>query len=139
MEFRFFAGNCTLKIEKPKKAIISIAKSSISFMLFTDACEPFVMSSTKLTTNYVQLSKENVRKRVCIHKKEASHRTQHSRITFWTRKTSTLDNKHFIEFIFGSDETVKMSVRVINDESHFQAELTAAGIRLVVVDFTATW
>lgn len=32
-----------------------------------------------------------------------------------------------------------MSVRVINDESHFQAELTAAGIRLVVVDFTASW
>ncbi|XP_020798165.1 thioredoxin-like protein 1 [Drosophila serrata] len=32
-----------------------------------------------------------------------------------------------------------MSVRVINDESHFQAELTQAGVRLVVVDFTATW
>lgn len=32
-----------------------------------------------------------------------------------------------------------MSVRVINDEAHFQAELSAAGIRLVVVDFTATW
>jgi len=32
-----------------------------------------------------------------------------------------------------------MSVRVIEDESHFQAELTAAGIRLVVVDFTASW
>lgn len=32
-----------------------------------------------------------------------------------------------------------MSVRVINDESHFQSELTQAGVRLVVVDFTATW
>lgn len=32
-----------------------------------------------------------------------------------------------------------MSVRVINDEAHFQTELAAAGIRLVVVDFTATW
>lgn len=32
-----------------------------------------------------------------------------------------------------------MSVRVIEDENHFQAELTAAGIRLVVVDFTASW
>ncbi|EDW17266.1 hypothetical protein AWZ03_009244 [Drosophila navojoa] len=32
-----------------------------------------------------------------------------------------------------------MAVRVINDESHFQAELSQAGIRLVVVDFTATW
>lgn len=32
-----------------------------------------------------------------------------------------------------------MSVKVINDEAQFQAELSAAGIRLVVVDFTATW
>lgn len=32
-----------------------------------------------------------------------------------------------------------MAVRVINDESHFQAELAQAGVRLVVVDFTATW
>lgn len=32
-----------------------------------------------------------------------------------------------------------MSVRVIEDDNHFQAELTAAGIRLVVVDFTASW
>lgn len=32
-----------------------------------------------------------------------------------------------------------MGVRVINDDAHFQAELTAAGINLVVVDFTATW
>lgn len=32
-----------------------------------------------------------------------------------------------------------MSVRVIEDESHFQQELQAAGVRLVVVDFTATW
>ncbi|XP_055840807.1 thioredoxin-like protein 1 [Episyrphus balteatus] len=32
-----------------------------------------------------------------------------------------------------------MAVRVINDETHFQAELAAAGIRLVVVDFTASW
>lgn len=32
-----------------------------------------------------------------------------------------------------------MSVRVIDDENHFQAELSAAGIRLVVVDFTASW
>ncbi|KAH8302840.1 hypothetical protein KR044_011076 [Drosophila immigrans] len=32
-----------------------------------------------------------------------------------------------------------MTVRVINDEAHFQAELTQAGVRLVVVDFTAAW
>lgn len=32
-----------------------------------------------------------------------------------------------------------MGVRSINDDAHFQTELTAAGIRLVVVDFTATW
>lgn len=32
-----------------------------------------------------------------------------------------------------------MAVRVINDESNFQAELAQAGVRLVVVDFTATW
>ncbi|XP_075160092.1 thioredoxin-like [Haematobia irritans] len=32
-----------------------------------------------------------------------------------------------------------MTVRVINDEAHFQSELSAAGIRLVVVDFTASW
>lgn len=30
-------------------------------------------------------------------------------------------------------------VREINDENHFQAELTQAGIKLVVVDFTAAW
>lgn len=32
-----------------------------------------------------------------------------------------------------------MSVRVINDDAHFQSELSSAGIRLVVVDFTASW
>jgi len=32
-----------------------------------------------------------------------------------------------------------MAVRVINDEAQFQAELASAGIKLVVVDFTATW
>lgn len=32
-----------------------------------------------------------------------------------------------------------MTVRVINDEAHFQAELSSAGVRLVVVDFTASW
>lgn len=32
-----------------------------------------------------------------------------------------------------------MAVRVINDEAHFQAELSSAGVKLVVVDFTATW
>lgn len=32
-----------------------------------------------------------------------------------------------------------MGVRSINDDAHFQTELQAAGIRLVVVDFTATW
>jgi len=32
-----------------------------------------------------------------------------------------------------------MSARVITDEIHFQSELTLAGIRLVVVDFTAKW
>ena len=32
-----------------------------------------------------------------------------------------------------------MSVRVINDDAHFQSELSSAGIRLVVVDFTAIW
>lgn len=32
-----------------------------------------------------------------------------------------------------------MAVKAINDEAHFQAELSAAGGKLVVVDFTATW
>lgn len=32
-----------------------------------------------------------------------------------------------------------MSVREITDENHFQAELSTAGIKLVVVDFTASW
>lgn len=32
-----------------------------------------------------------------------------------------------------------MSVREITDESHFQAELSTSGIKLVVVDFTASW
>lgn len=32
-----------------------------------------------------------------------------------------------------------MAVKAINDEGHFQAELSAAGANLVVVDFTATW
>ncbi|XP_031638889.1 thioredoxin-like protein 1 [Contarinia nasturtii] len=32
-----------------------------------------------------------------------------------------------------------MSVRVIEDDSHFQQELQAAGVRLVCVDFTASW
>lgn len=32
-----------------------------------------------------------------------------------------------------------MSVRAINDDQHFQGELATAGIKLVVVDFTATW
>ncbi|RZF35381.1 hypothetical protein LSTR_LSTR009766 [Laodelphax striatellus] len=31
------------------------------------------------------------------------------------------------------------SVRVINDENHFQAELQSAGTKLVVVDFTVPW
>lgn len=31
------------------------------------------------------------------------------------------------------------SVRVINDDAHFQSELAAASARLVVVDFTASW
>lgn len=31
------------------------------------------------------------------------------------------------------------SLRVINNEEHFQSELLAAGTRLVIVDFTATW
>lgn len=31
------------------------------------------------------------------------------------------------------------TIRVINDEAHFQSELAAAATRLVVVDFTATW
>lgn len=32
-----------------------------------------------------------------------------------------------------------MAVREIKDGSHFEAELAAAGIKLVVVDYTATW
>lgn len=32
-----------------------------------------------------------------------------------------------------------MAVREITDDNHFQAELQAAGIKLVVVDFTASW
>jgi len=32
-----------------------------------------------------------------------------------------------------------MAVRSINDEAHFQTELASAGIKLVVVDFTASW
>ncbi|CAG0907457.1 unnamed protein product, partial [Darwinula stevensoni] len=32
-----------------------------------------------------------------------------------------------------------MAVRVIRDETHFQGELTAAGNKLVVADFTASW
>jgi thioredoxin len=32
-----------------------------------------------------------------------------------------------------------MAVREINDEGHFQSELAAAGVKLVVVDFTAKW
>lgn len=28
---------------------------------------------------------------------------------------------------------------VINDEGHFQAEMASAGVKLVVVDFTASW
>nr|CAD7458387.1 unnamed protein product [Timema tahoe] len=31
------------------------------------------------------------------------------------------------------------SVRVINDDSHFQSEMSASGTKLVVVDYTATW
>lgn len=42
-------------------------------------------------------------------------------------------------FRIGKFRSNKMSVRVIEDENHFQAELAAAGIRLVVVDFTASW
>ena len=30
-------------------------------------------------------------------------------------------------------------VKVINDDGHFQAEVSGAGSRLVVVDFTASW
>lgn len=32
-----------------------------------------------------------------------------------------------------------MAVTAINDDLHFQSELSGAGIKLVVVDFTATW
>lgn len=31
------------------------------------------------------------------------------------------------------------SIRVINDEAHFQTELAGATSRLVVADFTASW
>ena len=31
------------------------------------------------------------------------------------------------------------AVRVINDDGHFHGELSNAGAKLVVVDFTATW
>ena len=32
-----------------------------------------------------------------------------------------------------------MPVKVISEDSSFQLELTAAGTKLVVVDFTASW
>jgi hypothetical protein len=31
------------------------------------------------------------------------------------------------------------SVRVINNDSHFEAEMASSGTKLVVVDFTANW
>jgi hypothetical protein len=31
------------------------------------------------------------------------------------------------------------SVRVINDDNHFQAEMSSSGTKLVVVDYTASW
>lgn len=31
------------------------------------------------------------------------------------------------------------AVRVINDDGHFLGEMSSAGTKLVVVDFTATW
>ena len=31
------------------------------------------------------------------------------------------------------------TVRIINDDSHFHGEMSSAGTKLVVVDFTATW
>jgi cytochrome bd-type quinol oxidase subunit 1 len=31
------------------------------------------------------------------------------------------------------------SVRVINNDNHFDAEMASSGTKLVVVDFTATW
>ena len=31
------------------------------------------------------------------------------------------------------------SVRVMNNDSHFEAEMASSGTKLVVVDFTASW
>lgn len=31
------------------------------------------------------------------------------------------------------------SVRVINDDNHFQGEMSSSGTKLVVVDYTASW
>jgi hypothetical protein len=31
------------------------------------------------------------------------------------------------------------SVRVMNNDNHFEAEMASSGTKLVVVDFTATW
>jgi hypothetical protein len=48
-----------------------------------------------------------------------------------------------VVFIFNIVVTVIISimgsVRIINNDNHFEAEMATSGTKLVVVDFTATW
>lgn len=75
-----------------------------------------------------------------IKKKPVIDKSIHHSINLRTHETlSIFEKKYSLNYSFGNKKTLKMSVRVINDENHFQAELSAAGIRLVVVDFTASW
>ena len=41
----------------------------------------------------------------------------------------------FVTFII----SIMGSVRVINNDNHFEAEMASSGTKLVVVDFTASW
>lgn len=60
----------------------------------------------------------------------------HSELLLVTKGRDHRFRKFYVQRIH---KRVTMSVKSINDELHFQAELQAAGVKLVVVDFTATW